>query len=1475
MYGVLVLGLAESRTYDGVSNLGGAVVMWALLAVGLTLAIPASIVFLFWRQRKLRQELLRLGEIHSEQNDASHRELLEVKRQLAKLSPVTQSSQEIRTEVPQAVSPAPRPIPEKPAVPISVEMPATVPEKPITPAAFVPKPPIPAPPGAPPAIERKPGLGAKQGPPRFCGWCGTVHAGGVESCPTKVTRPAESPPSKQPVVSDAKIPVNQEQPAVARESQPAAVHAVVPAKPADIPAPVVPPSVPKPLAPHAPSAPQAPPAARVVAPQQFASLRAPAAKPAAGKRMKSVFALEETLGRNWLNKLGITLLVLGIASYGIYELGQLGPLGKVGVSYAVSLALLAGGIFFERRERYRVLGHTLIGGGWALLFFTTYALHHVDAMRVMSSETTDLILMLAVALAMVVHTLRYRSQLVTGLAFLLAYSTVALSHDSVYSLSAGVILAIGLISIVLKMGWFELEVFGILSSYLNHLYWLYRLLGPAGAQGHAFPDYHASTALLLFYWLTFRISYVVRKIRSSSDERMSTTAALLNTLLLLGTMKFQSVQPELAFYALLIIGAIEFGLGQLPITRRRREAFVVLTILGSALMITAVPFRYSGNNVAILWLVGAEALLIAGAIVGEVVFRRLGLLAGLLVGAHLAGIDFQQLMTARQSGEAIVLTAGMMFALCAVVFYANALFVAQGWRLFANWPDAQLISIHSYVGAFAAVSGAWALCSKDWTALTFAGTMVIVAWFGRALNSPPLKTSHLQVQYGVIGCIALYRTAIVNLHTEIPQYTHVQTRLITLPILAAMFYVTAKWAALGDDKNQRTYRDLFAFAGTALVTALIYYEVPEFWQPFAAIAFAVVLFEVAQQIRYFAFVWHAHLLSALALVVAVTTDPSGGRTWHSIPVHAFAALPVVAGAYWIAKRIQIPNAEQRDVGRAAYSWAATGLMAWILFEATLAPWISVSWIVFAIAIAVAMRWIDYKHLAWQANAMAAAAVVRTFTFNETLEQKLWHGFSLRLVTVSIVAAGLYFLSRKASARQHESASAITYLHTLSATALLALLAWYEAPSGWVAALWAIFALVLAMVDRRFKLEDLGWQAHALAALTMLRSVGVNLYVTDTWHGISVRLLSLAIVTVVFYSLSRLVRMPEDWRVREYDPIYSWAASALVSLLMWYELQPVAVAVGWAVFGLVLFEYGLMRNVRQFRVQSYVALTAAFTRIFFANLTAGTPGEFWGPRIYTILPITLILFFVYSQLGTGDKNVQDDSRLRFDMLLAYLGTGTVVALLYFQFANDWLVTAWASVVFVWFAVALWLHRPIFLHQALLLTVAACTRGIMHNLFGASYFTGDSWTGRFFVQGSAIAILFACLPLAFRMRSHTEPQTASRKWLAAILGHPEQFMFFAPIVLLTLMLALKMRAGMVTVSWGLEGVLIVLIALAINERSFRLTGLVLLLLCVGKVLAMDAWGLAPRDRYITFISLGAALLLVSFLYSKYRDTIRQFL
>jgi hypothetical protein len=551
-------------------------------------------------------------------------------------------------------------------------------------------------------------------------------------------------------------------------------------------------------------------------------------------------------------------------------------------------------------------------------------------------------------------------------------------------------------------------------------------------------------------------------------------------------------------------------------------------------------------------------------------------------------------------------------------------------------------------------------------------------------------------------------------------------------------------------------------------------------------------------------------------------------------------------------------------------------MVWVLYEAVPAPWIAVSGIGFAVALVLVMRQIGYRQLGGQANAVAACTLVQLYTFNFDLEQPLWPGVSLRLATVSLVAAGLYFLSRQSTSLTSESRRAVAYLHTFAATASLAFLAWHEAPNAWLAALWAIFALVLALLDRRFELEDLRWQAQALAALAMARSLTVNLYLTETAHGISVRLLSLAIVAVIFYTLSRIIRMPEPWREREFQHIYSWAASALVFLLLWYELQPLSVAVGWAVFGLVLFEYGLWRKTRQSRFQAYVALAAAFGRIFFANLTAGTPGEFWGPRIYTVAPITLILFFVYSQLGPEDQTARDDRGFHFDVLLAYLGTGTVVALLYFQFANEWLVTAWAVVVLALFGSALVLDRHIFLHQALLLTVGVCTRGVMHNLFGASYFTGTDWIGRIRVLTSAIAVLLACLPLAFRWRDRYKAHS-SRNWLGALVRRPEQFMFFAPVVLLTLMLALKMRAGMVTVAWGIEALSILIFAFLISERSYRLTGFLLLMASFAKMLLLDMWSgvWTWPDRIITLSVVGVAMVSTGFLYNKYSDKIRQFL
>lgn len=1324
--------------------------------------------------------------------------------------------------------------------------------------------------------------------------------------PVQVPPPAAPPQQKGPTRPVPSAPVTREPalPAAAKtpgEVKPAAP--VVPQIPAPVApdAPVAPPPASKPPGapvqprlspPPAPRVPAAIPpreggmpstlAARISTPLPVSAfnvrgLNASSPRPTLQQRLKAVSSIEETLGTNWLYKLGIIILVVGVALFGIHELGTLGPLGKAGISYFTALFLLIGGIALEKREQYRLIGRGGIGGGWALLFFSTYAIYYVEAMRVIPKDlqwlTVDCVLMLVVAVAMALHTLRYRSQFVTGLAFLLGYFTVALSQNSVYSLSAGVFLAIGLVSIVLKMGWFELEVFGILSTYLTHLYWLYRLLGPNGAQGHDFPEYHASLAILFFYWLIFRFSYVKRSIKSDFEEHVSTAAAVLNMMLLLGCLKFQSVDPTLAYIALFAVGAVEFACAQIPPTKRRREAFLVLTVAGAALMLAAVPSHYTDNHIAILWLVATEIFLIAGAMVKETVFRRLGLLTGLLVGIRLIGFDFRDLVNLRTHSQKLELPAGVLFAFGAVMFYFNDLAIGTRWKeFFESWPDRPLLTVHSYLGAFAGGTAGWALLTQDWTAIAFAALMVALAAIGKALES-----RHLQVQYALLGLLAFFRAAAVNLHLEAQEHVHVRMRLVTLPILGVMFYLTAKLAAHRDDPPQRAFRGFFAAAGTALIALLIWYEAPELWQPLAFIAFAVILSEAARGWTHHTVGWHAHVLGALAIYVALTADPTKAHTWRTIPWHALAALPVVAGLYWLGKRARVVKPRHLSIAQVAYTWAGTGVMAWVLEESLRSPWIAVGWMGFAATLTLSYRWIGDSQLRWQANVLGVGALVRAYFYNYPLEQRFWGPISLRVFTISLTAAGLYFLSRQAAPSEHFK-RVVVFFHSFAATGLLSLLAWYEYPNGWLAPIWAAFALILAIADQRLEFAELPWQSHALAAITLVRAVSVNLYATAIWHGLSVRLLSLAIVAVIFYALSRLIRMPERWRQLDLHHIYSWAASVIVSLLLWYELQPLSVAVGWAVFGLVLFEYGILRKTTQFRYQAYVALMAAFARIFFANLTAGEPGEFWGPRMYTILPLALILYFVYAQLPQNEENVARDRRLHFDTLVAYLGTATIVALFYFQFPIEWVVVSWAAVVFALLGASLVLDKPLFLQQGMLVALMVFSRGMAHNLFGASYFGENDWRGNYLVVSAAAAILLASLAFAFRLRGRFQLENNDDRMtrlLHAATRRPEQLVFFVPVTFVTFMLALKMKTGMITVSWGIEAVVVFVLALAVKETSFRRTGLGLLLLCVGKITALDFWGLQVRDRYITLIVVGIALTFVSFLYTRYRDTIRQYL
>src|SRR5258706_385825 len=82
---------------------------------------------------------------------------------------------------------------------------------------------------------------------------------------------------------------------------------------------------------------------------------------------------------------------------------HMGPAGRVCVSLALSLAMLIGGVFVERLETYRLIGRGLIGGGWAALYTTVYAMQALEAAKVIHNDVLGGSLLLAVAVGMIGH----------------------------------------------------------------------------------------------------------------------------------------------------------------------------------------------------------------------------------------------------------------------------------------------------------------------------------------------------------------------------------------------------------------------------------------------------------------------------------------------------------------------------------------------------------------------------------------------------------------------------------------------------------------------------------------------------------------------------------------------------------------------------------------------------------------------------------------------------------------------------------------------------------------------------------------------------------------------------------------------------------------------------------------------------------------------------------------------------------------
>ena len=290
-------------------------------------------------------------------------------------------------------------------------------------------------------------------------------------------------------------------------------------------------------------------------------------------------------------------------------------------------------------------------------------MYAVSAAKVIDNAFAATLLLLAVSAGMIVHSLKYRSQSVTGLAYFLAFVTLAIAEVTTFGVIMLVPLAASLLYIAYRNAWNRFALFGLVATYVT-----------CGLHQDTGSPLWQTQALFLAYWLIFEAFDLLR-----ADPWLLPLNGL--GFLALSAGKWTHAAPNQIWQ--LAAGAAALYLAG-AMVRARAGRWRPAVLFNAALAATAIVLKLHDQWLPLALLIEAELYYLAGVRFDSKFLRRL------------AGVIFLL-----QTGDLLVqVVTGLparswepVAALNVAVFYLNrALQTSEVWYGYAAAAMAALVS---------------------------------------------------------------------------------------------------------------------------------------------------------------------------------------------------------------------------------------------------------------------------------------------------------------------------------------------------------------------------------------------------------------------------------------------------------------------------------------------------------------------------------------------------------------------------------------------------------------------------------------------------------------------------------------------------------------------------------------------------------------------------------------------------------------
>lgn len=338
----------------------------------------------------------------------------------------------------------------------------------------------------------------------------------------------------------------------------------------------------------------------IVMPPTLAQPVRPAASSAPKPKVKT--SLEEFIGTNLLNKLGIAAVVIGLgigAKYGI-DHGLITPLMRSVIGYLCGATLI--GLAIRLKPKHAAFSAVLLSGGMAVLYFMTYV----------SYADYDLIprflafaLMVLFTAFTVYASLQYNMKVIAVIGLVGAYAVPFMLSDGsgqvAILFSYMTIINTGILVLSFKKDWKILYYTAFGLTWLIFLSWF---VDRFDVDDHLWLSLTFST----IFFITFYISFLAHKLLQQEPLRIwDVVLLLLNTFLYYG-LGYYAINShehgELFLGVFTVFNAILHFVACYLIYKRQdatRDTFYLVAGMVLVFLTLAVPVQLDGHWVTIIW----------------------------------------------------------------------------------------------------------------------------------------------------------------------------------------------------------------------------------------------------------------------------------------------------------------------------------------------------------------------------------------------------------------------------------------------------------------------------------------------------------------------------------------------------------------------------------------------------------------------------------------------------------------------------------------------------------------------------------------------------------------------------------------------------------------------------------------------------------------------------------------------------------